>query len=57
MENAIESISLTPDSVLTAVGVVADAERKIEVQGEIKDALSKENAAAAKATAKKKVQA
>lgn len=52
VENGIESISLTPDSVLTAVGVVADAERKIDVQGKIKDALSKENAAAAKAKAK-----
>ena len=57
VENGIESISLTPDSVLTAIGVVADAERKLDVQGEIKDVLSKESAAAAKAAKAKKVQA
>lgn len=48
VENGIESISLTPDSVLTAIGVVADAERKLDVQQEIKDTLSKESAAAVK---------
>jgi len=57
VENGIESISLTPDSVLTAIGVVADAERKLEVQSEIKDALSEESAAAAKATKAVKAQA
>jgi len=38
--------------VLTAIGVVSDAERKLDVQGEVSDALSKESAAAAKKAVK-----